>query len=262
VNKDIITLLELEEAVEEFAKISNITINKDLEKEILNQLINEKLILQEAKRQKIFIDPFEVEKIMEDIKSKLREEDFKSILKKRNITEEKLKKEYEDNLLKMKIIDKEVRSKVNIDERKIRERLENYKYKIRASHILVKNRREAEEILKKIDKGEDFEELAKKYSLCPSKKRGGDLGFFTKGQMVSAFEEASFSLSKGEISEIIKTKFGYHIIRLEEKKKLTDKELMKIREKIEKELFEEEYQKRMERWLNSLRENSFIEILL
>jgi len=86
--------------------------------------------------------------------------------------------------------------------------------KIRASHILVSDLEQAEKILSEIKAGGDFGELAKKYSICPSKENGGDLGYFGKGQMVKEFEDAAFSLNEGEVSGIVKTEFGYHIIKL------------------------------------------------
>jgi parvulin-like peptidyl-prolyl isomerase len=85
--------------------------------------------------------------------------------------------------------------------------------KIHCAHILVKSEKEVNAILERIKKGEKFSNIAKEVSLCPSKKRGGDLGFFSRGQMVKEFENAAFALKKGEISGIVKTKFGYHIIR-------------------------------------------------
>ncbi len=85
--------------------------------------------------------------------------------------------------------------------------------KIRASHILVERHKLAVEIIDRIQSGEDFKELAKQYSTCPSKKRGGDLGEFGRGQMVKEFEKAAFALQPGEMTkEPVKTKFGYHII--------------------------------------------------
>ena len=85
--------------------------------------------------------------------------------------------------------------------------------KIKASHILVKKRSEADKLLKEIQTGTDFAELARKHSLCSSGKKGGSLGFFTRGKMVKEFEKAAFSLAKGELSEVVKTEFGFHIIK-------------------------------------------------
>tara|TARA_Y100000310_G_scaffold8435_1_gene8992 strand:+ start:126 stop:395 length:270 start_codon:yes stop_codon:yes gene_type:complete len=86
------------------------------------------------------------------------------------------------------------------------------------SHILVKTQEQALEIKEKLNNGESFEKLAKEYSSCPSKKRGGSLGWFSRGQMVKEFEKATFSLKKGQISEPVKTQFGWHIIKLNDKK--------------------------------------------
>jgi len=84
---------------------------------------------------------------------------------------------------------------------------------IRASHILVKKFQQAEQILEEVRSSGDFKALAKKHSECPSGKKGGDLGKFGRGQMVKEFEKAAFALNKGEISGLVKTKFGYHIIK-------------------------------------------------
>lgn len=84
--------------------------------------------------------------------------------------------------------------------------------KIRAKHILVKNEYEAKDIIRKLKEGKDFEELARDFSLCPSAKRGGDLGEFPKGRMVPDFERALLQLKENEVSGIVRTQFGYHII--------------------------------------------------
>jgi parvulin-like peptidyl-prolyl isomerase len=85
--------------------------------------------------------------------------------------------------------------------------------KVHCAHILVKTEKEVNNILERLKKGEKFSAIAKDVSLCPSKKRGGDLGTFGRGQMVKEFETAAFALDKGQISGIVKTQFGYHIIR-------------------------------------------------
>lgn len=85
--------------------------------------------------------------------------------------------------------------------------------KIRCSHILVEKMTLAQEILDKIKKGESFSKLAEQYSTCPSRKHGGDLGEFGRGQMVKVFEEAAFKLAVGDVSGLVKTEFGYHIIK-------------------------------------------------
>lgn len=85
---------------------------------------------------------------------------------------------------------------------------------IRARHILVSQEHEAQDLLKKIEGGEAFEDLAASHSQCPSgKQTGGDLGEFSRGQMVREFEEAAFALQPGQVSTPVKTQFGYHIIQ-------------------------------------------------
>ncbi len=85
--------------------------------------------------------------------------------------------------------------------------------KVRASHILVDKHSQALRVLEELKEGRGFGELARRYSTCPSGKRGGDLGFFGRGQMVRGFENAAFALEVGGISQPVKTQFGYHIIK-------------------------------------------------
>ncbi|MEN6397085.1 MAG: peptidylprolyl isomerase [Methanoregula sp.] len=89
---------------------------------------------------------------------------------------------------------------------------------VRASHILVTKEDDANKILKRINDGEDFAAVAKRFSSCPSKKNGGDLGWFGKGQMVPEFEEAAFAAEQGAVIGPVKTQFGYHVIKVTGKK--------------------------------------------
>lgn len=83
----------------------------------------------------------------------------------------------------------------------------------RASHILVKDRAEAQAILRRAKQGASFETLAKEHSTCPSKSKGGDLGWFSEGKMVPAFEKAVKAMRVGKVSDLVKTQFGFHIIK-------------------------------------------------
>ena len=132
---------------------------------------------------------------------------------------------------------------------------ENKKYftnpeAVRASHILVEDEKQAEDILKEIEEGLSFEEAAEKYSSCPSKSNGGDLGEFTRGKMVPEFEEAAFSMEEGEISQPVKTQFGYHIIKLISKKEASIKSLEEVKGQINQHLItmkqEEKYLEKAE----------------
>ena len=88
--------------------------------------------------------------------------------------------------------------------------------RVKASHILVGPKDLADELYDKLHDGYNFKELAMKYSKCPSKSKGGNLGWFKRGQMVRPFENAAFSLKKGMISQPVKTEFGWHIIKVED----------------------------------------------
>ena len=84
---------------------------------------------------------------------------------------------------------------------------------VRCAHILVKSESEAKAVLERLNKGEKFANVAREVSCCPSSKRGGDLGTFSRGKMVKEFETAAFALQKGQVSPLVKTKFGYHVIK-------------------------------------------------
>ncbi|MFZ5987080.1 MAG: peptidylprolyl isomerase [Bacillota bacterium] len=108
---------------------------------------------------------------------------------------------------------------------------------VKASHILVKDENTAKEVLSEINSGSSFEDTVKKYSLCPSKSQGGDLGYFTKGKMVPEFESAAFSMKNGEISnEPVKTQFGFHIIKLTDKKDAGIKTFDEVKSEIHQQL--------------------------
>ena len=91
---------------------------------------------------------------------------------------------------------------------------------VRASHILVDTEEQAWAIKTRVTEGEDFGVLAEKYSKCPSKEKGGDLGFFNRGQMVPEFEKAAFSTPIGEVSDPVKTRFGWHLIKVTRKMRI------------------------------------------
>ncbi|MDO5437413.1 MAG: peptidyl-prolyl cis-trans isomerase [bacterium] len=89
---------------------------------------------------------------------------------------------------------------------------------VRALHILTKTKGQANAVINRVNNGESFKELAKKFSNCPSGQVGGDLGYFTRGQMVKEFEEAAFNTPKGEMSDPVQTDFGWHVIKVIDKR--------------------------------------------
>lgn len=103
---------------------------------------------------------------------------------------------------------------------------------VRARHILVDEQEDAFEVIERINRGDDFGELAKEKSKGPSKVQGGDLGYFTKGQMVKEFEEAAFKLEKGAVSEPVKTQYGWHVIKLEDKREKKPPSFEEVKDRI------------------------------
>lgn len=164
-------------------------------KRIVDELINHEVLFLEAKEEKLDQDEIyrsEVEKMKSNM---LKQYAIQKLLKDVTISEDELKEFYEQH--------KEMVSEP---------------MKVRASHILVDSEEKANEILENINAGAAFETQAKEHSTCPSSERSGDLGEFTKGSMVPEFEEAAFGMNVGEISGPVKTQFGYHIIKLIDKK--------------------------------------------
>lgn len=125
--------------------------------------------------------------------------------------------------------------------------------KVRVRHILVKSETEVSSIEEKLNKGENFAKLAQEYSIDPgTKDKGGELGFFSRGQMGPEFEEAAFALKIGERSKSVKTVYGFHIIELEERKEATEKAFGEVREEVKNTALQERQKSRFEQLINGL----------
>lgn len=130
----------------------------------------------------------------------------------------------------------------------------------KASHILVDSEEKAEEILTEIEEGLSFEEAAEKYSSCPSKAQGGNLGFFSRGQMVPEFEEAVFTMKENEISKAVKTQFGYHIIKVFQHKAEEIKSLAEVKGQLSQQLLGQKQQKLYFDKINKLKDEYEVKI--
>ena len=193
---------------------------------ILNQLIDARLMIEQAKVENITIKNSDVENIMTKIKSNFKSyKHFIDVIKKEGDTEETLHEKIVDDLLLKSYIDTHFGKVTEEDEAQIKKYYEENKnmfkkdVQVEASHILfdTKDVKKANEIREEILNGLDFAEAAKKYSKCPSGENGGNLGYFGKGQMVPEFEKAAFSAPLGVITEPVKTQFGYHLILVTDK---------------------------------------------
>lgn len=155
----------------------------------------------------------EVNQKIEEVKKQTNQKSITDLIKQFGVANEEALKQ----ALKTQVsLEKAVKKSITEKELK-----ENYKPEIRASHILVADEKTAKEVEEKIKKGEDFAALAQQYSTdSGSKEKGGDLGLFGPGTMQKEFEDAAYKLQVGEVSEPVKTAFGYHIIKVTEKKDL------------------------------------------
>lgn len=194
-------------------------------KNILNQLIDYELLYQQAQKEKVKISNDEINLEIEKIKDNFPSpEEFDEALKANNTTLSQLKEDIKRQLMINKVLE-ETRSQVNISDEDLLEYYNKNKEslfepeQVHARHILVETEEEANTLLLQLKEGlTDFSELAKEKSTDSSAPSGGDLGFFARGQMVKEFEDAAFSLEPGEISDVVQTQFGYHIIKCEERK--------------------------------------------
>lgn len=179
-------------------------------KEMLDTMVIRELILQQASKDGLDKGP-EIEEKLQDLRKRLVVEAYlkKKVETESNVSDEDLKKFYEQNKDKFKTGEQ-----------------------IKASHILVKTEQEAKSILGQIKAGGNFEELAKKNSVDSSAAKGGDLGWFGKGSMVPVFEKAALALKEGQVSDVVKSDFGYHIIKLTGKRPAGIRPLEEVKEQI------------------------------
>jgi len=170
-------------------------------------------------------------------------DNFKPYLQQQGITEK-----FFDKNVKSQMIQKKMIESLKVSDEDIAKGVERAKTEVHARHIVVKDEKTAQEVLAKLKDGGDFAELAKEYSTEPvAEKTGGDLGWFGPGKMVQEFEDAVYSLKKGEISEPVKTSFGYHIIELLDTRKAeTDKTEEEIKAQIEDGLKKVQFEEKLQ----------------
>ncbi|MFH1562968.1 MAG: peptidylprolyl isomerase [Nitrospirota bacterium] len=219
------------------------TVELKMREKVLNQLIEEELVMQEAVAKKVVVTSGEIEQIIGLIRSRFEnEEKFNLSLKMAGIDAAEFQKKVEEKLMRVRIADWGVKSKIQLSQEGLDNFCKDYGIKVNAQHILVNTEKEAVDIFQQALAGVNFTTLAATYSLCPSKQVGGNLGFFGRGQMVTEFENAAFAMNKeDELSGVVKTKFGYHLIRFIAKKEPTPDEVNEIKQALINELYGRTY---------------------
>jgi len=253
----------------------------EVKKEALENLIDRELLYQESQKKGIKVDEAAINEQLSTLKKRFPSEaEFKKALSETNLSEAAIKSQFKRGMAIQQFIDNQFVQKVKISNKEIKDYYDSHPgffkqpERVRASHILIKvdpqadqsQKAEAlkklEKIQQKLQKGEDFAALAKEFSQCPSGAKGGDLDYFSRGQMVKPFEEAAFALKPGGVSNIVETKFGYHLIKVIDKKPETTIAYQDIKDRLEQYLKQDKVQKEVSLYVEKLREKAKVERFL
>jgi peptidyl-prolyl cis-trans isomerase SurA len=290
VNGEIITLSELEQMGKPYYdQVSQTSTAGEREEkmkkarmEVLGRLIESRLLEEEMKKRKIEVPERDVDATIQDVlkSSKLTENDMKKALAREGMTYSTYRQRVRDELGKMRLVSREIKSKIVIEDVVLRDyyqkNLEKFtdplEVKIQQIFFPVPERasqeetaaveREARPILERARKGEDFAELARKFSKGPEAGDGGLLGYFKHRELMPELEEAGFKLRPGEISDLVRSPAGFHILRVLERKGGEPRPFAEVQFKIREELSEAEAQKKFEQWMKELKSKAYIEIRL
>jgi peptidyl-prolyl cis-trans isomerase C len=252
-----------------------------MKNQVLESLIDRELLFQESKKKGIEVKTEAVSDQLQKIEHKYpNKEDFKKLLSEMGLTESDVRRQISRGMAIQQLIDKEVTEKIMVSDEETRSfydknpQLFQQPEQVKARHILIKveadapddqkaeARRKIEAVQQKVKKGEDFATLAKTYSEGPSGPRGGDLGYFRRGQMVKPFEEAAFSLKPNETSDIIETRFGYHLIKVDDKKPAKKMTYAEVKDRLNDHLKKQKAQSEADAYIETLRKDAEIEKFL
>jgi peptidyl-prolyl cis-trans isomerase C len=254
---------------------------KEFETQTLNQLISSELLYQASQKLDIKDLDKQAEDKLAEIKKRFTDPKvYAAELEKIGIDEKGLFESNRHDLAIAYLVNTMIAPDIKVSEEEIKKFYDQNPDKfrqeelVRASHILIgvgdkagveekkAAREKAEKLHKELVNGADFAKLAREHSTCPSGKQGGDLGYFGKGRMVPQFEQAAFALQPGGLSEVVETPFGYHIIKLVDRKKAESIPLSAARVKIENYLRAQKTNAAVETFVGEARKNAKIDVLL
>lgn len=249
---------------------------KEFQKRKLDELINQRLLEQEAEDRNIEVSQQEKDEMFEQHLDQIKqqndmsEEDLKQALKQQGIESMDQYKEMfmEQSLGDAKInkLREEVAGDISVEESALRDYYENnpgefeQDEQLDVSHILLEDEETAEEVLNELNAGGDFAELAKEYSTGPSAEEGGNLGSINQDSQISSeFKDAAFDLEKGEVSQPVETEHGYHLIKVNEKTEAGKASFEEAKGQIEEKLVQEEKQEDWNSFVEELREEADVD---
>ena len=286
VNNDTVTRTELEEYIRNLEGQAGSPIPPDqrdrIYRGVIDQLVGYKLLLQEAKARKVAVPDTDVDARIAEVRKQFPSEDlFMQTLIDRKMTLDQIKADARRDMSIARLIDAEIAPRIAVTPAQVEDFYKNNQDKfqqperVRASHILISTpenadaatkaqaKSKAQQVLKDVKAGKDFAALARQHSQDPgSAVNGGDLGFFPQGQMVGPFNDAAFSLKPGATSDLVETQFGYHIIRVAEKRPARTVPLEEERPRIEEFLKHQNRESETESFVKALRAKSKVEILV
>jgi len=231
----------------------------------LDQVIERKILVQEARRLGIKVSPEEVKQAVSEMETDYPGQGFGEKLGLKGTTLEEWKVRLEERLLAEKVIRSTSRFQEKIDEKEVLQYYEAHRslfqidQKVRARQIVVTDGEEAIQILKRLKRGESFEKLATQKSLGPEKVQGGDLGYFSPGEKPAEFDHV-FNMEVGALSEVVRSPYGYHIFRLEEKIEPRQVPFEEAKAGILKELERRKGEENYQKWLKGLKGNARVKI--
>ena len=285
VNGENVTKVEFDRLIKNYEVRANQPIPAERRDEVFRQALDELLtytvLSQETRARKVAVTDEEVDNNIKQMRSRFpTEEEFKKALDARGMTLEKLKADTRIDISINRMVESEVSAQPAPTDAECREFYDKNpdKFKqdesVRASHILFrvdenadaatkkKAMDQAQAVLKEARAGADFAELAKKHSADGSAQQGGDLNYFSHGQMVPPFDQAAFALKTGQISDIVTTQFGYHIIKVTDHKAASTVAFDQVNARIKDFLAEQQKQKKADAFIQSLKQKAKIEVLV
>jgi len=289
VNEEIITISDVRDAMAPEAEhlagqYTGVTLEQQVKasyKRTLTNLVDVQLQLTRARQLNLRVSDDDIAQQIDALKkqNQLSDEQFLQLLKTRGLTLEAYKKQVYEGLLVSKVVNAEVRSRLTVLDTELQQAYQarQQQYQVAGgqtvSHILFllpqfaseaeeqRLRTKAETILQQVRGGADFSTLARQYSDGPSAETGGLLGTFKPGELLPGFEEATAQLQPGQISDVVRTRVGFHIIRLEARQAAGMRPFDEVQEELKTAILRDKTERKYQEWLDALRQQAYIKIL-
>lgn len=240
---------------------------QELKNEILNRLVQDRIIIEWGQRSGIVITDEELKHGIDELKKGYTEKEFEIMLKDKNVVLTEWQKMAEENIYVQKVIKEAVLKKIEITPSEIKDYYKGHqdkfqaKERVRVRHIVTDTFEKAKKLYDKVKQGESFAKVAIMHSLSPDRSAGGDLGYFSRGTHPKEFDDACFKLSPGGISPIVKSPYGYHIFKLINKRPEEALSLLEATPVIQMKLQEKKMAKAYKQWLNEISSQAQIQIM-